>query len=603
MSRYRLTPNGNPTVIFGGQVSTVGTSPASGGQSDGSDASYVESLVAGGSRVQVRMPLSTKSIPASEQVVAAKSRMRFWNGNCRAWPAKAASPSYSVSAGAIASGARGGAWLDVTSGDGGCSLSQADVDGLLITWENTSSYGAIARLSESWVELVTASVPRTPASIAVTSGTTRPVVSWVHTDRVERTVITRARSGYTRTLTTSIAHGFTVGQAVTVAINHPDYDGVWQITAVTSTTLEYEIGISGTEMPTSASGSVWTGDDKPQFQARVKVFSQSQYSASGFDPDAVEPVWTTLVIDGSQSAQVGAVLQVGGTYRAYVRTSSEAYYTVLTSEYGYAQFTVSVSVPAAPTLSAALQPDGHVRLGWQVGALSPAGFGDPRQALIERSTDGVTWTRCWVRPGAADAGWGLLAEGEDGEHGIITWDFTQVVLRDYEAPRGGLVQYRARTIYLGTAGLLPSDAATATVDVPNGGDYVLRSMLDPTVVCRPRVLASSPPKWEQTEAQAVYRPVGRTAAVVVTGDLYAPDASYTFGCADAAELEALQAVLALQDRVLLQEPFTDSAGWGRQAYLRAGERRTWSIDTNAHPDAPWTTVTVPFTGVGPGVGV
>src|SRR5690606_36364783 len=112
---------------------------------------------------------------------------------------------------------------------------------------------------------------------------------------------------------------------------------------------------------------------------------------------------------------------------------------------------------------------------------------------------------------------------------------------------------------------------------------------------------SSPPAWEQTETQQVYRPVGRAAALVVTGDLYDPDATYTFQCATPAELEQLLTVLRKQGRVLLQSPFVDAAGWGQQEYLQAGDRRSWSLDPNSHPGAPYRTLTVPFSAVGPGV--
>ncbi len=613
MSTYRLTPNTNATRWGSGSLSAVGTAPASGGQSDGSDSSYLLFAPVPGpfQYTLAAMRVASVAVPSSERVVACRA-------GGRAWRTTAGTVYANVSAGLPTSGeprqvgpvgtrALTGSAVDFASGTGAVLLSQADVDSLrVLVSVVASAAGQLARVSESWVELVTASIPRTPVSIAVSSSTvTRPVVSWTHTDRTERTTTTKARTGSTATITTSIAHGFTVGQTVGVSIGDADLDGSWTITAVTSTTFQYTTTTSGTISSTSASGTAWTGDDKAQYQARVKVFSQAQYSASGFDPDAVTPIWTTLVTDGSQSAQVGVDLVNGTTYRAYVRTSATAYGQILTSAFGYVQWTTALATPAAPgTFTATLQPDGSVAVVFNGTLIAPAGSWEPlTQALIERSVDGgSTWQRVWVRPGTADTQTGSgTRPATDGTYGV-QMQYPGCDLLDYEAPRGGTVSYRGRQVWTGPSGVLMSNAATASVTVPNDGTYVLRSMLDPTIACRPRVYAGSPPAWEQTETQAVYRPVGRTAAVVVTGDLYAPDAAYTFRCATPAELDALMRVLSMQGRVLLQEPLKDSAGWGRQAYLRAGDKRAWALEPQAHADAPYMTVSVPFTGVDAGVG-
>lgn len=54
-----------------------------------------------------------------------------------------------------------------------------------------------------------------------------------------KTVTNKALTSNVATLTTSAAHGFTVGQTVRVSIGDPVFDGTYVITAVTSTTFSY----------------------------------------------------------------------------------------------------------------------------------------------------------------------------------------------------------------------------------------------------------------------------------------------------------------------------------------------------------------------------
>lgn len=60
------------------------------------------------------------------------------------------------------------------------------------------------------------------------------------------TIISQSISGDVATLTTSAAHGYQVGDVVTVSINDPTFNGTWVITAVTTTTFSYSVGTGST---------------------------------------------------------------------------------------------------------------------------------------------------------------------------------------------------------------------------------------------------------------------------------------------------------------------------------------------------------------------
>jgi len=77
-------------------------------------------------------------------------------------------------------------------------------------------------------------------------------------DDITRTISNSARSGTTATITTSAAHGFAVGDTVTVSgtNGNPSLEGTWTITAVpTTTTFTYTTTTSGTISSAADTGS------------------------------------------------------------------------------------------------------------------------------------------------------------------------------------------------------------------------------------------------------------------------------------------------------------------------------------------------------------
>lgn len=116
-------------------------------------------------------------------------------------------------------------------------------------------------------------------------------------------------------------------------------------------TAPSEGGSVGSTRPTIS----WTYTDPEndgQDRYRVKVFDSATYGSGDFDPDLSLPVWDSgETYSELKSLELPVDLNSGTTYRAYVKVAdilSGGRY----SSWDYNQFTVSVSPPAAPIVTA-----------------------------------------------------------------------------------------------------------------------------------------------------------------------------------------------------------------------------------------------------------
>lgn len=94
---------------------------------------------------------------------------------------------------------------------------------------------------------------------------------------------------------------------------------------------------------------------------QVKIFSAAQYGAVGFSADTSTATWDSgLVTGGATSVTVGTALADGSTYRAYVTVYDSSNWQ---SAWAFSTFTVSLTVPNVPDLTAALDtPNLRVQL-------------------------------------------------------------------------------------------------------------------------------------------------------------------------------------------------------------------------------------------------
>lgn len=111
--------------------------------------------------------------------------------------------------------------------------------------------------------------------------------------------------------------------------------------------------------------SYFDPENDPQATYQVKIFTQAQYSATGFDPTTAAAFWDSgeVVDANARTRDVGTSLTNPGTFRAYVRCSQAgASYT----PWAFSDFTMNLVAPAAPTLTVTPNDDlAYVKLDVQ----------------------------------------------------------------------------------------------------------------------------------------------------------------------------------------------------------------------------------------------
>lgn len=226
-------------------------------------------------------------------------------------------------------------------------------------WDRATVIGARTQFMELGADVWLASIPYAPTILTPTSGfvyvdSLTPTVQFTHNDTLVAAVINKALTSNVATITTTAAHGFLVGQMVTVAMNPADavFDGTYQITAATTLTFSYA-RVNANVTSTAFNGSAQVGDGTAQASAEVRVFTAAQYGITGFDPGS-SPNSGVVVVNGSQAFAALPTLVNGTSYRVYVRTSKVINGTTLASGWAFQPFTITLAQPPAPTLTATL---------------------------------------------------------------------------------------------------------------------------------------------------------------------------------------------------------------------------------------------------------
>lgn len=230
-------------------------------------------------------------------------------------------------------------------------------------------------------------------------------------------------------------------------------------------------------------------DGNAQERYRVKIFTAAQYGIGGFNPDTSPNTWDSgEVRSNATGVQLPVNLINGTTYRAYVKAAdvgSNGRY----SAWAFSGFTISVAVPATPTLAVAATAATNVTL--TVGNLT-SGNG----VVVERSDDsGVTWN-----PVRGAYAW--LAAG------------ASLVVTDYEPPLNQATKYRAwswntdafnnvfASAYSTVQTITVSNAVFRLKDPSVAGSQVTISLRDNLRVRSPR-------------AEGIFDPLGSSVAVVL----------------------------------------------------------------------------------------
>jgi hypothetical protein len=152
--------------------------------------------------------------------------------------------------------------------------------------------------------------------------------------------------------------------------NGADWWGDWSdpvmftTQAATTTTVDNPTGTIETTLRPPVTWSITDPNGDAPGAWEVKIFTAAQYGAVGFDPST-----STAYLSASSNTTTlqtyipETPLVNGGTYRAYVRTTSRDY--KVQSAWAFSSFTVNVPVPPSPTID--VLPDvANARVGGPV---------------------------------------------------------------------------------------------------------------------------------------------------------------------------------------------------------------------------------------------
>ena len=311
------------------------------------------------------------------------------------------------------------------------------------------------------------------------------------------------------------------------------------------------------------------GDGQSAYQ--VRVFTAAQYGAGGFDPALSEAAYDSGTIYSSDvTLRIGDYLAATGVHRAYVRVAKTINGSLFFSDWSFSTFTMALTAPTVPTLSASYG-SGLNRVSLTLVGANAAGY-DFQLFDIQRSDDnGVTYS--YIRAGEGFA---------------VGASFTSLAY-DYEAPRGVSVKYRARAVaYLASNAVASAWSSISTVAVSNDGLWWLKAVSEPALNAGAiNVLEGVGLSVE--EDLGVFRAIGRSEPVVVSGTIGGQDGAYTILTTTNVEWSALYPLTVWQDTVLVQDPY------GNQKYVRFISR-SWR--QSGATSVPRREITVGYVEVG-----
>lgn len=181
--------------------------------------------------------------------------------------------------------------------------------------------------------------------------------------------------------------------------------------------------------------------------------------------------------------------------------------------------------------------------------------------------------------------------------GTVALDAAQrATVYDYEAPRGAAVTYTVTETIVTPLGTVGVSTAASPITPTSDGRYWLKCMATPALNVG-GIRVTGTPAFDREETVGVFRLDGRTDPVVVAGQMYGDDPSFTVTTSTAAEFDAVLALVMHQGTLLLQSPFYDASGVCRQRYVRIVDR-SWTED--GVPEKPRTTFTLKALEVGRG---
>ena len=320
-------------------------------------------------------------------------------------------------------------------------------------------------------------------------------------------------------------------------------------------------------------------DGGPQTGAIVRVFTNAQVIAAGFDPEVTVPYVCDAITDSSTEWRVPEPLP-NDDYRAYVWVGQSG----IGSDPDYQDFTIDTLFPDPPAVTLAADDDGGytaLTITEDLGADNVAAtFFQVERVDEDAEAD-------YVRTTLGD-GLVLIDDPSDPPR-------TEVVV-DYESPNGGSVTYRVRSVtWYATDSTATSDWTTVSGSSWSSDYWWLKHPDDLTqnIAVDLRSFQSQ----QRPARQSVKQPLGRDD-VVVTSDTRSPESgTITIRIPDDDTRDAVQAFASTPGAILLQPPTTHHEP---DRWVILGDEETTRLVDKSWADErdityPWTAVTRPDT--------
>lgn len=307
--------------------------------------------------------------------------------------------------------------------------------------------------------------------------------------------------------------------------------------------------------------------DYPQTAYEVKIFTDAQYLAGGFDPSTSASTVETGVLTGAGLSWQPDSPLPDDTYRAYVRVAQTVRATNdLWSDWDYSGFTLAVSPPAVPTITVTADNTNarnKIELHDQTGAATTDSL------ELQRSTDGgTTWAPVRLDTDTA----GVIAA-------------TDATVYDYEGGNGETVSYRARALH-DYSGVYAASAWTATkTSAWTSTEWWLKNPRVPSL--NAAITVRSQAEYKRPARRGIFQPLGANNAIAITDTRGADTGQIVIKCDTDADAAALDALLDSGDILLVQAPadhhFTDR-------YVTVGDLSRARIVNMASMEATFNTV-------------
>lgn len=309
---------------------------------------------------------------------------------------------------------------------------------------------------------------------------------------------------------------------------------------------------TGTITTSAAPDVTWAyadTDNETQAYYQIKVFTAAQYGANGFNALTSTATYDSGEIASSDQTAVIGDLLLNATYRAYVRVAKAVNGSPFFSDFAFSGFVLNNTIPTVPTLAASFSSALGRTAFTVTGVAVPVGLVS-QYFDIHRSDDA----------GVIYAG---IREGEN-----ITPNASFIgTAEDYEAPRGNVSFYRARSVGVdSSSNEFPSAFGTVQqVLITNDETWWFKAIEDSDInLGSVRVLAQLDTNID--EPNIVFRPLGSTRPIVVAGPLQGEDGIYSIKTINETEWDTFSLILNYQGTILVQDPL------GNQKYIRITAR-------------------------------